>query len=214
ALPPLVIYALLGSSRSLSMGPESSIALMTTTAIGPLAAGNSARYAALATVLALLVGLLAVVAALVRLGFIADLLSRPVIAGYMAGLAVIMIASQLDRVTGVPISGRNFLPEVVSVTKHVTSIQPATTLLACAVVAFLFAVQSRWHGFPGPLSAVVGATVIVWGFGLNVGVIGAKRSAWPRRSGTNCFSRPCRPRWRLTVDGPSSTRTALARSPA
>jgi sulfate permease, SulP family len=179
ALPPLVIYALLGSSRSLSMGPESSTALMTAAAIGPLAAGNSARYAALASVLALLVGLLAVAAALVRLGFIADLLSRPVLAGYMAGLALIMIASQLDRVTGIPVSGRNFLPELVSFAKHVTSIQPATTLLACAVLAFLFAVQSRWHGFPGPLIAVVAATVIVWGFGLSVGVIGPVPSGLP-----------------------------------
>jgi len=179
ALPPLVIYALLGSSRSLSMGPESSTALMTATAIGPLAAGSSARYAALASVLALLVGLLAVAAALVRLGFLADLLSRPVLAGYMAGLALIMIASQLDRVTGIPVSGRNFVPELVSFAKHVTSIQPATTLLACAVLAFLFAVQSRWHGIPGPLIAVVAATVIVWGFGLSVRVIGPVPSGLP-----------------------------------
>src|SRR5215470_6257502 len=146
ALPPLIIYAVLGSSRSLSMGPESSTALMTAIAIGPLAAGNSARYAVLASVLALLVGLLAVAAALVRLGFIADLLSRPVIAGYMAGLAAIMIASQLNRATGIPVSGRNFLPEVISFARHITSIQPSTTLLACGVLAFLFAVQPRWHG--------------------------------------------------------------------
>jgi SulP family sulfate permease len=76
AVPPLVIYALLGSSRSLSMGPESSTALMTAAAIGPLAAGDSARYAALASGLALLVGLLAVIASVARLGFIADLLLR------------------------------------------------------------------------------------------------------------------------------------------
>lgn len=179
ALPPLVIYALLGSSRSLSMGPESSTALMTAAAIGPLAAGNTARYAALASVLALLVGLLAVVAALVRLGFVADLLSRPVIAGYMAGLAAIMIASQLNRVTGVPVSGHNFLPEVLSFARHITSIQPATTLLAFGVLALLFAVQPRWRGFPGPLVAVVAATVIVWGSGLHVEVIGQVPSGLP-----------------------------------
>src|SRR5262249_21241632 len=179
AFPPLVIFSLLRSSPALSLGPPSSTALMTATAIGPLAAGNSARYAALASVLALLVGLLAVVAALVRLGFIADLLSRPVIAGYMAGLAAIMIASQLKRVTGVPVSGRNFLPEVVSFARHITSIQLSTTLLASGVLAFLFAVQPRWHGFPGPLVAVVAVTVIVWGSGLNVEVIGSVPSGLP-----------------------------------
>ena len=140
AAPPLVIYALLGSSRSLSMGPESSTALMTAVAIGPLAAGGTARYAALATTLALLVGLLAVVAGLLRLGFIADLLSRPVIVGYLAGLAVIMIAGQLGRVTGVPVEGRTFLGEIVSFGRNITAIEPATTLLAAAVLAFLFIV--------------------------------------------------------------------------
>ena len=77
ALPALVAYAVLGSSRSLSMGPESTTALMTAVAIGPLAAGNPARYAELAASLALLVGLLSVCAGLARLGFVADLLPRP-----------------------------------------------------------------------------------------------------------------------------------------
>ena len=81
ALPALVAYAALGSSRSLSMGPESTTALMTAVAIGPLAAGNPARYAELAASLALLVGLLSVCAGLARLGFVADLLSRPVLVG-------------------------------------------------------------------------------------------------------------------------------------
>ena len=95
ALPPLACYAVLGSSRLVSLGPESTTALMTAVAIGPLAAGNPARYAALAAMLALLVGLLAVVAWLARLGFVADLLSRPVLVGYLAGVALIMIAGQL-----------------------------------------------------------------------------------------------------------------------
>src|ERR1019366_4920486 len=77
AVAALVIYAVLGSSRSLSMGPESSTALVTATAIGPLAAGDPARYAGLAATLALLVGLMSLGGWLLRLGFAADLLSRP-----------------------------------------------------------------------------------------------------------------------------------------
>ena len=107
ALPALVIYAVLGSSPSLSMGPESTTALMTAIAIGPLAAGEPARYAALAATLALLVGLMSLAAWLLRLGFVADLLSRPVLVGYMAGVALIMIAGQLARVTGVPVTGQS-----------------------------------------------------------------------------------------------------------
>ena len=106
ALPALVIYALLGSSTSLSMGPEATTALMTAVAIGPLAGGNPALYAGLASTLALLVGLMSVAAWLLRLGIVADLLSRPVLMGYMAGVALIMIADQLRRVTGIPVRGQ------------------------------------------------------------------------------------------------------------
>ena len=105
ALPPLACYAVLGSSRLVSLGPESTTALMTAVTLGPLAAGDPARYAELATVLAMLVGALAVVAWLVRLGFVADLLSRPVVDGYLAGVALIMVSGQLGRLTGVPVTG-------------------------------------------------------------------------------------------------------------
>ncbi len=182
AAPPLVIYALLGSSWSLSMGPESSTALITAVAIGPLAAGSPARYAALASTLALLVGLLAVIAGLARLGFIADLLSRPVLVGYMAGLAAIMIAGQLGRVTGVPVEGSTFLSQIVSFGRNIASIQPATTLLAAGVLAFLFLVSARWRAVPGALIAVVAATVVVWAFGLTshgVAVVGGIPSGLP-----------------------------------
>ena len=114
SLPALVIYAALGSSRSLSMGPESTTALMTAVAIGPLAGGSPARYAELAASLALLVGVLSVCAGLARLGFIADLLSRPVLVGYLTGVGLIMIAGQLGRVTGVPVSGGTFAAELMS----------------------------------------------------------------------------------------------------
>jgi len=107
-VPALVIYAAIGSSRSLSLGPEATTALMTATAIGPLAGGNPARYAALAATLALLAGVMAAAAGTSRLGFLADLLSRPVLVGYMAGVALIMIAGQLGPATGVAVRGEAF----------------------------------------------------------------------------------------------------------
>ena len=113
ALAALACYAVLGSSRLVSLGPESTFALMTS---GHRAAGgrHRSRYAALAAMLALLVGLLAVVAWLVRLGFVADLLSRPVLVGYLAGVALIMMAGQLGRLTGVRVTGESFIGQVVS----------------------------------------------------------------------------------------------------
>jgi sulfate permease, SulP family len=182
ALPGLVIYALLGSSASLSMGPEATTALMTAVAIGPLAAGDPARYAALAATLALLVGLMAVAAWLLRLGFVADLLSRPVLVGYMAGLALIMIAGQLGRVTGVPVTGQAFFAQVSSFGRGISQVRPVTVAVAAAVLAFLLLLRWRWPRAPGPLLAVLLATAAAAGFGLGshgVTVIGPVPAGLP-----------------------------------
>jgi sulfate permease, SulP family len=182
ALPALVVYALLGSSRSLSMGPEATTALMTAIAVGPLAAGNSARYAELAATLALLVGLMGVVAWLLRLGFVADLLSRPVLVGYMAGVALIMIADQLSRVTGVPVSGERFFGQLDSFVRGIGSAQPATLGVAAAVLAFLALLRWRWPSLPALLIAVLLATAAVTLFSLTshgVAVVGPIPAGFP-----------------------------------
>ena len=182
ALPALVIYAALGSSRSLSMGPEATTALMTAVALGPLTAGDPRRYAALAASLALLVGLMALGAWLVRLGFVADLLSRPVLVGYMAGLALIMIAGQLKRVTGVPVTGQAFAAQAVSFARGIGDIRLATVAVAAAALAFLLLVRCRWPHAPGPLLAMLLATTVVAAFGLSsrgIGVVGAIPAGLP-----------------------------------
>jgi SulP family sulfate permease len=174
-LPALVVYALLGSSSSLSMGPESTTALMTAVAIGPLAAGHPARYAQLAASLALLVGVFAVAARFLRLGLVADLLSRPVLVGYLAGVGLTMIAGQLGRVTGAPVTGRTLVAEVGSFASHLTRAQPASLVLASAVLAFLFLAAWRWPQLPGPLLAILLATAVVAVSGLasdEVSVVG------------------------------------------
>ena len=175
ALPALVVYAVLGSSRCLSMGPESTTALMTAVAIGPLAAGSPARYAGLAASLALLVGVLSVGAGLARLGFAADLLSRPVLVGYLAGVGLIMIVGQLGRVTGVPVSGHSVAAELASFAAGLGELQPATVAVAGAVLVFLFVVRWRWPHAPGALLAMLVATAAVAAFGLSghgVSVVG------------------------------------------
>jgi sulfate permease, SulP family len=175
ALPALVIYAALGSSRCLSMGPESTTALMTAVAIGPLAAGSPVRYAGLAASLALLVGVLSVCAGVARLGFAADLLSRPVLVGYLAGVGLIMIAGQLGRVTGVPVSGHSVAAELASFAAGLGELQPATVAVASAVLIFLFVARWRWPHAPGPLLAMLVATAAVAASGLSghgVSVVG------------------------------------------
>lgn len=165
ALPALVAYALIGSSASLSMGPEATTALMTAISLGPLAAGNTARYAGLATTLALLTGAMAVIAGLLRCGFVADLLSRPVLVGYMAGVGLIMAADQLHHVTGITVTGQNFFPQLASFLSGLSQVSLPTVALAAAVLAFLFALHGRWPKIPGPLLAVLLATAAVTALG-------------------------------------------------
>src|SRR5262245_60170250 len=85
-LAPLAVYAVLGSSRQLSVGPESTTALMTAIVVAPLAGGDPVRYATLAAALAVVVGLLFLVAYVAKLGVVADLLSRPILVGYLPGV--------------------------------------------------------------------------------------------------------------------------------
>jgi len=167
AIPALVAYAIFGSSRLLSMGPEATTALMTAIAVRPLAAGHPGRYAALAASLALLVGLMALAAWALRLGFVSDLLSRPVLVGYMAGVALIMIADQLGRVTAVPVKGQAFSAQLVSFCRGIAGMRPATAAVATAVLVFLLLLGSRWPHAPGPLLAVLLATAAVVAFGLS-----------------------------------------------
>ena len=97
ALAALIVYAALGSSRVLSVGPESTIALMAGTAIAPLAGADPDRAVALAAALSLIVGGWCLVGRLARLGVIADLLSQPLLVGYLAGAAVLMRGRRASR---------------------------------------------------------------------------------------------------------------------
>ena len=182
SLLPLVIYAVMGSSRYLSAGPESSTALMTATALAPLAAGDSGRYAMLAAVLAGLVGVVCVAAGLLRLGFIADLLSRPVLIGYMAGVALIMVAGQLGRLTGTTVTGDGFIAEVRSLVDALPNVHWPTLALSSAVLAALLVLARFVPRAPGPFIAVALASAAVAVFSLDrhgIGVIGAVPEGLP-----------------------------------
>ncbi len=135
AMAPLLIYALLGSSRHLSVGPESTTALMVVAVLAPFAAGDASRYAALAAVLGVLVGAICFVAGIARLGFLANLLSRPVLVGYMAGVALVMIASQLGKLTGASWLGDEFVDQMRSFARGMGDLHWPTMLLAGAVLA-------------------------------------------------------------------------------
>ncbi|MGB3323859.1 MAG: sulfate permease [Mycolicibacterium fortuitum] len=183
ALVPMGVYALLGSSRQLSVGPESTTALMTATALAPLVVGDPARYAAMAAMLALLVGAICLAAGLCGLGFLADLLSRPVLVGYMTGVAVIMISGQLDKVSGVEVTGDEFVDQIRSFASGLGSAHVPTVVLSTAVLALLLLLYRIAPRFPGPLVAVLAATAVVWLFSLEdkgIRVVGGIPAGLPR----------------------------------
>lgn len=165
-VPVIAVYAVFGSSRVMSVGPESTTALMSAATVGPLAAGDPERYAALSAALAVMVGLLAMVAWALRLGFIAEALSRPVLVGYMAGVAVLMVVGQLSKLTGVDTEGMSVAAELSSFFAGIGTVDTATVVLAAVVLVFLFVVAWRWPRLPVPLIAVLLATGAVIVFNL------------------------------------------------
>ncbi|MEZ5143354.1 MAG: sulfate permease [Acidimicrobiales bacterium] len=181
-LAPLAVYALFGSSRQLSVGPESTTAVMAATALAPLAAGEPAAYAALAAALAAITGLWCLIGRIARLGFLANLLSKPVLVGYMAGVAVTMITGQLTKTTGVPTSGDTPAAEIHSFFTHLADFQVDTFVLATAVVTFLFIMQKWFPKLPGPLIAVLASTTVVAVLDLDqhgISVVGAVPQGLP-----------------------------------
>ena len=163
---PLAVYALLGASRQLSIGPESTTALMTAVVLAPIAAGDPVRYASLAATLALLVGGICLVARLGRLGFLADLLSKPVLVGYMAGVAVIMIAGQLGKITGVAVEGDEFVPQILSFAGRLGELHWPTAVMSMVLVGMLFGLAKLAPRLPGPLITVLLAALVVAVFSL------------------------------------------------
>jgi SulP family sulfate permease len=183
AVVAMVVYALLGTSRQLSVGPESATAIMVAAAVAPIAAGDSDRYLVLAAGLALLVGVVCIAAFVLRLGFVADLLSYPVLIGYMAGVAVIMIVSQLGTITGIALDAEAPIDRVVELVGRLDEVQPVTLAIGLGVTAFLLLLRRLAPLAPGTLIAVIGAAALVAIFGLEaqgVAVVGPVPGQLPR----------------------------------
>ncbi len=178
----LLVYAVIGSSRQLSVGPESTTALLTATAIAPLAAGDPEKYAALAAALAFIVGALCLVAWAARLGFLADLLSKPVLVGYMAGVAVYMIVSQLPKMIGLSSEGDSLFDQLKSFFERLDQAHGPTMALGIGVLVVLFVGARLFPRAPMPLIAMLLSATVVAVFDLQdkgIKVVGEIESGLP-----------------------------------
>jgi SulP family sulfate permease len=161
ALVPTAVYALLGTSRPLSVSTTSSISLLTATVIAET--GGTADPATVASLLAILAGGFLLAAGVLRLGFIADFISRPILDGFKVGMGLTIVASQLGKILGIPVSGDTFFPKVVSAVEGIGAANPWTFGLALLTMALLLVLRRIDRRLPGPLIAlVVGMVAIAW----------------------------------------------------
>ena len=158
-LLPAVVYALLGSSRQLVVGPDGSVAALVGAAVIPLTTDPEQR-ASLAAMLALLVGGVFLGARLVRLGWIADYLSRPVLIGYIHGVAAVLIIGQLGKLLGLNISAENPPGELLEVIREIDEINWATFAVGVTCLAVLLLFGWLFPKLPTPLFVVVLAIVV------------------------------------------------------
>jgi high affinity sulfate transporter 1 len=167
AFIPMAIYALLGSSRVLSVSSTTTLAILAGTQLGlAVPDGDPAKLVTATATLTLLVGLMLLAARLLRLGFVANFISAPVLTGFKAGIGLVIVLDQLPKLAGLHIDKQGFFRDVVSLAQHL----PETSLLTLAVAAATFAVligmERMWPHSPAPLVAVGGAIAASWVFGL------------------------------------------------
>ena len=160
ALAACVGYALFASSRQVIAGPDAAIGLLAGSVILPLAGGDPARMAVLAAELALLSGIVLLFAARLRLGTVADLLSRPVLVGYLNGASLLLLTTQLGKLIGVRTEGDAFVPQLVSLLNQLHLTHVPTLLLGLGLIAMLLALARWWPRVPGALAACSVAVVL------------------------------------------------------
>jgi SulP family sulfate permease len=154
-LAPLLVYPFFGSSRQFIVGPDIAITLLVASAIIPLSAGDPTRAPALAAMVALLAGIFLLLGAAAGLGAVADLLSKPVLAGYMTGAALILIGSQIDKLMGVHLVHTNFFPRLVELAGQVRRTHPPTLLLGLCLLTVIPALKKFAPKIPPSLVVVM-----------------------------------------------------------
>ncbi len=182
SIVPILLYAVFGTSRALAVGPVAVVSLMTAAALGQIAEQGTMGYAAAALTLAGLSGAMLLVMGLFRLGFLANFLSHPVIAGFITASGIIIAVSQLRHILGIGGGGHTLIELVEGLVTHLPETNIATLAIGISATGFLFWVRKglkpllRRLGLgprlaeigakAGPVAAVLVTTLAVWGFDL------------------------------------------------
>src|ERR1035437_2418751 len=176
ALVPLLVYPFFGSSRQVIVGPDIAISLLIASAIAPLAARAPARAAVLAATVAVLSGLLLLLGARAKIGAIAHFLSKPVLVGYMTGAALILVASQLDKLFGIRLEHNDFFPRLAELAGKLRLAHAPTLFFGVGLLVVIVGLRRLAPKIPSALVVVVAAIAASLALGLEgrgVAVIGA-----------------------------------------
>jgi high affinity sulfate transporter 1 len=187
ALAPLLAYAVLGTCRQLDVGPSSAVAAYSAAAVAPTALGDPSRFIALSALLALLAGILLLAGGLARAGFIADFFAKPVMTGFVGGLALVIAAGQLAKLFGVEGGGTGFFGKLYELVSQLPGYSLPSFVVGTGALALILVLRRVAPKVPGMLLAVVLGVLIAKAFDLQdhgVAVVGAlpdglPRLAWP-----------------------------------
>ena len=182
AIFPLLAYAFFGSSRQLMVGPDAATCVMVAASLGPLSGGDPDTYLAMLVVLTLMTGVLYVFAGILRLGFIANFLSQPILVGFLNGIALVIIAGQLPKVFGYSSEAGDFIPKLIEFFEKLNQTHLPTLILGVAMLVLLLLVRRFAPKVPSALVVVVVALIVVIIFGLDdqgVAVLGPVPAGLP-----------------------------------
>ena len=183
ALVPILVYAVLGTSRHLAVGPVAMDSILVAAAVGAIATAGTEHYVAVAAALGVLVGSMQAVLGLLRAGFVVNFLSRPVVSGFTSAAALIIAASQLGHLLGVSLPRTHHVHRVVwEALSQLSDWSRPTVAVGVASLATLLFAKHRWPRFPAALLVVALATLAVWGLGLaadGVAIVGSVPAGLP-----------------------------------
>jgi high affinity sulfate transporter 1 len=183
AFIPMAVYALLGSSRVLSVSSTTTLAILAGTQLGLVVPdGDPAKLVTATATLAAMVGAMLLLARLMRLGFVANFISAPVLTGFKAGIGLVIVLDQVPKLLGIHIAKHGFFVDVLSVAQHVPATSMMTLAVAVATFAVLIGMERLWPHSPAPLVAVGGGIAAAWFFGLQalgVSVVGLIPQGFP-----------------------------------
>ena len=163
ALVPMVIYAVLGTSRVLSVSTTTTLAILTAAQLGQVVPdGNPAALLTASATLTLLVGAALLVASLLRLGMVANFISEPVLVGFRAGIGLVIVVDQIPKILGIHFTRGTFVQNVLSIVHHLPKTSLATLAVGLTTIVILLTMERFLPNLPAPLLAVAAAIASVY----------------------------------------------------